>query len=157
MTFVRIRIVSSYFRSIKGNKGPVRTNVSHSSFRISVLLRYKLQNRIGQRYIVRAMGGIKLNRQSGTFDTLISQSFPRCAMEMSMHPSPDVQESSRGVAILVVGHNGMKNNILGQLTSFVALRQGRTDCNTRKTYRVLKKHSIQSWQSKMKNVYRIQS
>lgn len=76
------------------------------------------------------MGGIKLNRQSGTFDTLISQSFPRCAMEMSVHPSPDVQESSRGVAILVVGHNGMKNNVLGQLKSFVALRQGRTNCNT---------------------------
>lgn len=51
-------------------------------------------------------------------------------MEMSVHPSPDVQESSRGVAILVVGHNGMKNKVLGQLKSFVALRQGRTNCNT---------------------------
>jgi len=110
------------------NKRKQRTFVGRT-FRIPVFavprLRYKLQNRIGQRYITRTLGGIKLNRQSRTFDTLISQNFPCCAMEMSVHPSPDVQESSRGVTSLVVGYNGMKNSTLDQVKSFVALRQGR--------------------------------
>lgn len=119
------------------NRRKQRTCVRRT-FRIPVFaytrLRYELQNRTGQRYIMRTMGGIKLNRQSGTFDTLISQSFPRCAMEMSVHPSPDVQESSRGVAILVsLDTMGWKITYWASLkVSLPYVRDGRIVILTRK-------------------------